>query len=83
MGIRVRGFEYVPASATVKVGEKLSVPNADDAPHTLTDRSDARAFDSGTIKGGQTGEVSFGTPGTYAYFCEFHPFMKGSVTVTR
>lgn len=70
-------------SATVKVGKEVSVPNADDAPHTLTDGSATRAFDSGTIKGGRTGSVSFKKPGTYAYFCEFHPYMKGKVTVLR
>jgi plastocyanin len=81
--IAIRGFAYSPASATVKVGRTVSVRNRDDAPHTLTDRGADRAFDSGTIRGGRTGAVTFERPGTYAYFCELHPFMKGTVTVVR
>ncbi len=81
--IRIKEFLYSPRSATVKAGQAISVPNADDAPHTLTDRSPKRAFDSGTIKGRETGKVTFGRPGTFEYFCELHPYMKGTVTVTR
>jgi plastocyanin len=80
--IAIKDFLYAPTPATVKVGAKVAIPNADSAPHTLTDRASRRAFDSGTIKGGATGSVTFSTPGTFAYFCEFHPYMKGSVTVT-
>ena len=81
--IAIRQFAYSPTPATVKAGARVRVTNADSAPHTLTDRASGRAFDSGTIKGGETGSVTFAKPGTYAYFCEFHPYMKGTVTVTR
>jgi plastocyanin len=81
--IAIKDFKYSPTPATVKVGAKVSVANADRAPHTLTDRATGRAFDSGTIKTGATGSVTFSKPGTYSYFCEFHPYMRGSVTVTR
>lgn len=81
--IRIADFKYSPPTATVKAGTPITVVNADDAPHTLTDRSSPRAFDSGTIKGGRSGTVTFTKAGTYDYFCEFHPYMKGKVTVTR
>jgi plastocyanin len=81
--ITISDFRYAPAAATVQAGRKISVRNRDDAPHTLTDRAAGGAFDSGTIKGGQTATVTFQRPGTYAYVCEFHPFMRGTVTVTR
>jgi plastocyanin len=81
--IRIKEFLYSPKSATVKAGQAISVPNADDAPHTLTDRSPKREFDSGTIKGDATGKVTFRRAGTFEYFCELHPYMKGTVTVTR
>ena len=81
--IAIKDFTYSPTPATVKAGARIAISNADGAPHTLTDRAAARAFDSGTIKGGARGSVTFTKPGTYAYFCEFHPYMKGAVTVTR
>ncbi|MGH2918537.1 MAG: cupredoxin domain-containing protein [Solirubrobacteraceae bacterium] len=81
--IRISNFLYEPDPSVVKAGTKISVSNADGAPHTLTDKGADRTFDSGTIKGGRTGTVTFTQPGTYAYFCEFHPTMAGKVTVTE
>ena len=80
--IAIKDFVYSPTPATVKASTKVAVANADTAPHTLTDRAAERAFDSGTIKGGATGSVTFRKPGTYTYYCEFHPYMKGTITVT-
>jgi plastocyanin len=81
--IKIADFVYDPSPATVKAGQKISIPNADDAPHTITDGGSGKAFDSGTIKGKATGSLTIGTPGTYKYICEFHPFMKGELTVTK
>lgn len=81
--IKIVDFIYDPAAATVRAGQKISVPNADAAPHTITDAGSGKAFDSGTIKGKATGSVTFDKPGTYSYICEFHPFMKGKITVTK
>ena len=58
-------------------------PNADAAPHTITDEGSGKAFDSGTIKGKASGSFTVDTPGTYKYICEFHPFMKGELMVTK
>ncbi len=81
--IEIKDFLYEPDPSTVKAGTKITISNADDAPHTLTQEGDARTFDSGTIKGKQSGSVTFSKPGSYKYFCEFHATMKGTVTVTR
>lgn len=81
--IKIADFVYDPTPAEVKAGQKISAPNADAAPHTITDADSPRAFDSGTIKGKTTGSFTIDKPGTYRYFCEFHPFMKGEITVTR
>lgn len=81
--IKISNFLYEPNPSVVKTGTKVSVTNADDAPHTLTDKGTSRTFDSGTVKGGEDGTVTFSKPGTYAYFCEFHPTMAGKVTVTE
>jgi plastocyanin len=81
--IRIADFLYEPDPATVRVGRKITISNADDAPHTVTEKGDAPSFDSDTIKGKASGSVTFKTPGTYSYYCQFHPTMKGTVTVVR
>jgi len=82
--IRIAEFLYDPDPATVKAGTKISVTNADDAPHTLTEEGGSPpSFDSDTIKGKATGSVTFTTPGTFKYYCQFHPTMKGTVTVVK
>jgi len=81
--IKIVDFVYDPAKSTVQAGQRISIPNADAAPHTITDTGPGKAFDSGNIKGKATGSVTFAKAGTYKYFCEFHPFMKGEITVTQ
>ena len=74
---------YDPTPATVKAGTKIAISNADAAPHAITDEGSGKAFDSGTIKGKASGSFTVDTPGTYKYICEFHPFMKGELMVTK
>lgn len=81
--IKIVDFVYDPSPASVTAGQRISVPNADAAPHTLTDAASPRTFDSGTIEGNATGSFTIEKPGTYRYICEFHRFMKGEITVTK
>jgi plastocyanin len=77
--VAIEDFKYAPTPLTVKAGTTVKIANRDAAQHTLTA---ADAFDSGTIEPTATGSVTFKTAGTFAYICQFHPFMKGTVTVT-
>lgn len=81
--IRIEDFKFVPAGATVKAGQEISVANADAAPHTLTDQpsSGRPLFDTGNVRGRQTGTFTAPKPGTYEFYCELHAFMKGTLTV--
>ena len=81
--IKIVDFVYDPTPATVKAGTKIAISNADAAPHAITDEGSGKAFDSGTIKGKASGSFTVDTPGTYRYICEFHPFMKGELMVTK
>ena len=38
-------------------------------------------FDTGTIAPGKTKSVTLDKAGTFTFFCSFHPFMKGTITV--
>ncbi len=79
--IKIADFIYDPDPVTVKAGQKITVTNEDDAPHTVTEEGSSRSFDSDTVKGGASGSVTFDKAGTFKYFCVFHPTMKGTVTV--
>ncbi len=71
---------------TVSVGDVVTWTNQDNAPHTVTHGTSPDAdsnpdFQSGNFTKGQSFFHTFTTAGTFAYFCEVHPNMTGSVTV--
>lgn len=76
----IKNFAFGPATMVVSPGTKISVVNEDRAPHTVTAVN--KAFDTGTISGGQRGEFTApNTPGTYPYVCTVHPSMTGTLIV--
>ena len=79
--VSIKNFAYAPADLTVAKGATVKFTNGDSTNHTAT-ATDASALDTGTIAPGKSKTVSFETPGTFQYFCSFHPFMKGTITVT-
>src|SRR5918992_217092 len=70
------GF-FSPASLTVSVGDTITWTNGDDSPHTVT----GSAFDSGNLDAGQTFSFTFEEAGTFAYACQYHDEMVGTITV--
>lgn len=73
-------FAYSPAELTIKVGESVTFTNQDSAPHTAT-AQDRDVLQTGTLNQGESATITFDTPGTYEYFCEFHPDMSGVIIV--
>ena len=81
--VPIKGFVYIPETVTVPAGSSVAWTNQDNAPHTSTGIGDAvSALDSGAIVFGQTFTQTFDTPGTYPYYCVYHPNMLGTVVVT-
>lgn len=74
-------FAYDPDPVTIEEGGKVIWVNRDAAPHTAT--ADDGSFDTGTIEQDKLKSESFKQPGTYAYFCEIHPDMRGTVEVVE
>lgn len=91
-GASVQGSpSYDPAAATAKKGDVVEVDNTDNAMHTLTsgtgadDPNSGKAFDTGFIDAGKSATITLdkvdsGT--TYPFYCQVHPFMKGSLKVS-
>jgi plastocyanin len=77
--ITIEGFAFSGVTE-VPAGTVLTVINNDTAPHTFTAEDDS--FDSGSLNPEDAFQVTLDTPGTYTYFCAFHPSMTGTITVT-
>ena len=79
--VMIRGFKFEPAATTVAVGTVVTWTNQDTAPHTATSVT-AGKFDTGTIEQNQSKSVTLNEAGTFEYFCQIHPQMRGTLTVT-
>ena len=77
--IAIADFKFVPETVTVDVGTTVTWTNEDAAPHTAT--ADDGSFDTGNLREGDAGKFTFREAGSYAYFCEFHKFMRAKITV--
>ncbi len=84
-------LNFQPSTITVVIGVNNTVvwTNSDSVPHTVVTLSGPAPFNSpaaisspASISAGSTFSFTFGTPGTYSYYCTIHPgWMKGTVIV--
>lgn len=79
--VEIEGFAYVPETVTIQEGGKVTWINRDSEEHTAT--LDDGGFDTGDLAEGKLKSQSFKDAGTYAYFCEIHPDMTGTVEVVE
>lgn len=75
----ISDFSFNPGDITVTAGSTVTWDNGDGVSHTTT--SDDDVWDSGSLGSGDTFEVIFDEPGVYAYHCNIHRTMTGTVTV--
>lgn len=78
--VTIKDFAYVPARITIKAGTKITWTNTDTANHTVSADSASMPAISNLDKG-QSAGATFSKPGTYAYHCDYHPSMHGTVIV--
>jgi plastocyanin len=78
--VTIKGFAFSPKTLTVKAGTKIKVSNKDGTTHTFT--ANKGAFDTGDIDGGSSATVTVKKPGTYAYHCNIHSSMHGTIKAT-
>jgi LPXTG-motif cell wall-anchored protein len=77
--VTVSDFEFAPKGITVNVGDTVTWSNAGPTQHTAT--ANDGSFDTGLLADGESGSHTFDQAGTFSYFCQPHPFMKGTITV--
>lgn len=78
--VDIKAFRFEPETIEIAAGDSVEWINHDLAPHTATGIT--FDWDTGTLEKGTIQLISFETPGTYEYFCAFHPHMKARVIVT-
>lgn len=82
----VAAINFAPANFVLVIGinNTIVMKNEDTADHTLTSNpGDAVSFDTGDVTAGtSSAPLTFTTPGTYGYHCQYHPgTMHGTITV--
>ena len=83
--VDIANFAFVPAELVISAGTEVVFTNSDSAPHTVTAGRDQEpmpeVFDSGLLQQGDSFSFVFDQPGEFAYFCDRHPPMTGTVVV--
>jgi plastocyanin len=74
-------FAFDPSTLTVASGGSIEFTNEDDAEHNIT-AEEAGIDEDVDAKGSVTVDLSDVEAGTYDFFCEYHPDMKGTLEVT-
>lgn len=83
--VLVQGFRFQPSELTVAPGTTVTWTNEDDIRHTAT--SGEPGAPDGTFAvpldgKGSAGSFTFADAGTFAYYCEVHESMLGTVVVS-
>jgi plastocyanin len=79
--VRIVNFKFTPATTTIKAGTKVTWMNTDAVGHTVNFHANGINSPS-VLNRGDKFSHTFSTPGTYAYICDIHPFMHGTIVVT-
>jgi LPXTG-motif cell wall-anchored protein len=77
--VAIADFSFSPASITIDQGDSVTWTNNGPTAHSAT--ANGGEFNTGILKAGQSSSHTFSQAGTFSYFCQPHPFMKGTVVV--
>jgi len=79
--VAIKDFRYMPAELVMSVGSTVTWTNQDSIAHTVTAANGRDGLQSGAMSLGTSYTQAFNEPGTYDYYCEFHPRMRGTLIV--
>jgi plastocyanin len=77
--VEIVDFAFKPGDLKVTAGTKVTFTNGDGFAHTAT--ADDDSFDSGQLQKGESFDFTFDKAGTYAYKCDIHNSMTGTIVV--
>jgi hypothetical protein len=78
-----RNRDFAPKVLVVRLGSTVSFPNFDTVYHNVFSRSEARAFDLGIYKNGQSRELTFDKEGIVRLGCNLHANMSAYIVVVN
>lgn len=77
--VTIADFSFSPASLTVNQGDTVTWVNNGPTSHSAT--ANNGSFNTGILKKGQSASHTFAQAGTFSYYCQPHPYMKGTIVV--
>jgi plastocyanin len=77
--VHISDFAFKPSTLNVHPGDTVVFVNDDGDAHTVT--ASDKSFDSAGLDTHDQFKHTFTAPGSYAYFCALHPYMKGVIVV--
>lgn len=77
--VAISDFQFTPEIANIRMGDTVHWTNEGPSPHTATSNPPLSLWDSGILSDGDDFSYQFTAAGTYLYFCELHPNMRGRV----
>lgn len=79
--VEIRKSKFVPAELEVSLGDTIVWINRDIVPHTATAKG--KSWDSNKLKKGGQWQVVVQGDMALAYYCRFHPVMKGLIRIVQ
>lgn len=79
--VAIRGFGFKDQEIRVARGTRVAWVNCEPSATDHTVTADDGSYDSTPLAVGKVFARTFPTAGTFAYHCEPHPFMKGTIVV--
>jgi plastocyanin len=77
--VTIQSFAFHPDCFSVSAGTQIEVQNEDTTTHTFTvDGTDVNV----SLDGGSKKDATAPDPGTYAFHCNIHPTMTGTLIVS-
>lgn len=77
--VSIENFAFSPSTIAARAGDVIVFTNNDTVPHTVTQSTTEGGFRSDPIAPGTTYTLTIDEPGTYEFYCEFHPAMTGTI----
>jgi plastocyanin len=74
--VTIENMQFTPAAVDVHVGDTIEWDNKDFVAHSAT--ANDKSFDV-IVPAHKSGTLVVKAAGDFAYFCKFHPMMKGSI----
>ena len=78
--VAIKNFDFHPVRLTVAAGTTVRWVNKDASNHTVTGEDGAK-IKLGNVDQGKSVSMRFTHPGTYKYYCEYHPNMHARIVV--